>query len=93
MKKDSKKLLFEMMERVNPDFKQMDEISPDAQRTQQVATPVAQRANARIDNPNDFKDWFQIQFSTTGFDPKEKPISISQVQTLVRDAMIALGYK
>lgn len=93
MKKDGKKLLFEMMEKVNPDFKQVNEISPDAQRSQQVTTPVAQRANARIDNPNDFKDWFQIQFSTTGFDPKERPITISQVQALVRDAMIALGYK
>ena len=93
MKRNGRKLLFEMMEKVNPEFRQVDEISADAATTQKAMTPLNQRTNSRIDNPQDFKDWFQIQFSTTGFDPKERPISIGQVQGLVRDAMIALGYK
>jgi hypothetical protein len=107
MKKDGKKLLFEMMEKVNPDFKyksmlsdirQVDEIAPnqiapDAAAAQKATTPYGQRANSRIDTPQEFQDGFMGWLSTTGFDPQKKPLSISQAQTLVRNAMIKLGFK
>jgi hypothetical protein len=92
-KTETKQKLFEMMERINPEFKQVDEISSDAALAQKATTPLAQRANSRIDTPQEFQDAFQVWLGTTGFNPQKKPISIGQAQTLVRNAMINLGFK
>jgi hypothetical protein len=107
MKKDSKKLLFEMMEKVNPDFK-MNEVMPPTQlqgnQTGDVANlrnaankaPTMQYADSRIDTPDELQAAFGDWISRTGYSLNIKPIrpiSISQVQTLVTNAMIKLGYK
>jgi len=101
--KDVKQRLFEVMEVVNPDFKQLAEVVPQQQGTvatdiarQQKAlntSPAMQYANSKIDTPQEFEDGFKTWLSTTGFNPKTRPLSISQAQTLIRNAMVALGYK
>jgi hypothetical protein len=56
-------------------------------------SPTVQYANSRIDTPQEFEQGFMQWFSTTGFNPQKKPLSISQAQTSVKNAMIKLGYK
>jgi len=103
--KDNKKLLFEMMEKVNPEFK-MDEInqqpvqaqSGDVANLQKAvnANPTIEYANSRIDTPQELQDAFGTWISRTGYSLQNKPvrpISISMVQTLVKNAMVKLGYK
>jgi len=102
-KTDTKQMLFEMMEKVNSDFKQLNEavpqqqgvVAPDVVRQQKTinTSPAMQYANSRIDTPQEFQDGFQTWFSTTGFNPKTRPLTISQAQTLIKNAMINLGYK
>jgi hypothetical protein len=127
MKKiQTKQNLFEMMEKVNPDFKAINEDDscwkgykqygmkekdgkevpncvpvdeqappPDVAAAQKVAqsSTAMQTANYRIDTPQEFEAAFKSWFSTTGFNPQKRPLTISQAQTLVRNAMISLGYK
>lgn len=105
MKKENKKMLFEMMEKVNPDFK-MDEVgqqpvqaqSGDAANLQKAvnATSTVRYADSRIDTPQELEAAFGDWISRTGYSLSNKPvrpISISTVQTLVRNAMLKLGYK
>jgi hypothetical protein len=56
-------------------------------------SPAMQTANSRIDTPQEFEQGFTVWFSTTGFNPQKKPLSISQAQTMVRNAMQKLGYR
>jgi hypothetical protein len=105
----NKQRLFEVMERLNPDFKVSEiltpqpaptqagtgTVSPDVANLQKASqkSPAMQTANSRIDTPQEFEQGFTIWFSTTGFNPQKKPLSISQAQTSVRRAMEKLGYK
>jgi hypothetical protein len=68
-------------------------VAPDVVNAQKATTSTAQRANARIDTPQEFQDGFAAWLQTTGFDPQKKPLGIGQAQTMVRNAMITLGYK
>jgi hypothetical protein len=105
--KDTKQRLFENMEKLNPDFK-VNEVLPGQQPVQAVAGDVAnlqnaanksatmQYADSRIDTPQELQDAFGDWLSRTGYGLSKKPIrpiSISMVQTLVRNAMQKLGYK
>ena len=94
-KTDTKQLLFENMEKLNPDFKMNEVVPSDVVNMEKAAqkSPVMNRANSRIDTPQEFEQGFQVWFATTGFDPLKKPLSISQAQTMVRNAMMKLGYK
>lgn len=131
-KSNTKQNLFEMMEKVNPDFKTAlneedscwkgykqygmkekngkevpncvpvneqqpiePKVSPDVAYLQKATdkSVSVKYAASRIDTPQEFQDGFQEWLSTTGFNPQKKPLSISQAQTLVRNAMIKLGYK
>jgi hypothetical protein len=99
---DNKKRLFELMDKLNPNI---NEIIQPTQTNQSVPADVAkmqqatqksstvQFANSRIDTPQEFEDGFKAWFATTGFNPQKKSLSISQAQTLVKNAMISLGYK
>jgi len=95
----NKQRLFEVMGKVNPDFK-LNEITAEPVATdiarQQAAlktSPAIQYANSRIDTPQEFEEGFQTWLMTTGFDPTTRPISISLAQSLVRNAMVTLGFK
>lgn len=102
--KNTKQKLFETMEKLNPEFN-LQEITPVAPPNQTTPTDVVnmekatsrssqvQYANSRIDTPQEFQQGFAAWLGTTGFNPQNKPLSISQAQTLVRNAMLALGYK
>jgi hypothetical protein len=60
------------------------------------ANSTIQYADSRIDTPQELQDAFGTWISRTGYGLNNKParpISISQVQTLVRNAMQKLGYK
>lgn len=131
-KSNTKQNLFEMMEKVNPDFKtalneedscwkgykqygmkekngkevpncvpvnEQQPLEPklpaDVAYLQKATDRSAsvKYAASRIDTPQEFQDSFQEWFSTTGFNPQKKPLSISQAQTLVRNAMLKLGYR
>jgi len=99
----NKQRLFEVMGKVNPDFNKLNEAILQQQKgvpidvaNQQKAmktSPAMQYANSRIDTPQEFQEGFQTWFSTTGFNPKTRPLSISQAQTLIRNAMTQMGYK
>ena len=101
MKKNinSKKLLFENMEKLNPNFKLQEiaqqPIAGDIANLQKVTqnSPGIQTANSRIDTPQEFEQGFTMWMSTTGFNPQKKPLTISQAQTSVKNAMMKLGYK
>jgi hypothetical protein len=106
----NKQRLFEMMERLNPEFKN-EEITPqpipqgnqvtasgDVANLQKAvnATSTVQYADSRIDTPQELQDAFGNWISRTGYSLNNKPIrpiSISMVQTLVKNAMQKLGYK
>jgi len=106
---DNKQRLFEVMEKLNPEFKVNEILTPqptpaqagartvssDVTNLQKISqkSPAMQTANLRIDTPQEFEDGFTIWFTTTGFNPQKKPLSISQAQTSVRRAMEKLGYK
>jgi hypothetical protein len=94
MKKKTKEMLFEMMEKINPDFNVQEAgVAPDVVSAQKATTTGMQRANQRIGTPQEFQDGFMAWLGTTGFDPVKKPLGISDAQSRVRNAMIALGYK
>jgi hypothetical protein len=106
----NKQRLFEMMEKLNPEFKNED-ITPqpipqgnqvtasgDVANLQKAvnATSTVQYADSRIDTPQELQDAFANWISRTGYSLNNKPIrpiSISMVQTLVKNAMQKLGYK
>lgn len=81
------------MGKLNPEFKQVTEVAPDVALAQKATTSTIQTANARIDTPQEFQDGFQAWLGTTGFNPQKRPLSISQAQTLVKNAMLNLGFK
>lgn len=103
MKNDSKKLLFEMMEKINPhSIEKLNEridavgsqpLTGDIKQVQKSYTSTQQTANARIDTPQEFEEAFSLWLSTTGFNPQTKPLPISQAQTLVKNVMEKLGYR
>jgi hypothetical protein len=98
MKKDGKKLLFEMMEKVNPDFKQVGEqttapMTGDVQQLQRVTTTTQQSANSRINTPDEFSQAFRVWFSSLGFRPDKNPIAIGRITQEVTKIMKELGFK
>jgi hypothetical protein len=104
---DKKQKLFEMMQKVNSDFKPLlsEQIAAGTTGNQPIPTDVAHQqtalknsptmeyTNSRIDTPQEFQEGFKVWFSSTGFNPQKKPLNISQAQVLVKNAMVALGYK
>lgn len=70
-------------------------VSADVARLQKTTqqNKSIQQARERINTPQEFKDAFQAWMATTGFVTDNKPFTISQAQTLVRDAMVELGFK
>jgi len=94
-----------MMEKINPDFK-MNEITNMPVRAKSGAVqnlqkavndnPTIQYADSRIVSPEQLEAAFGTWLSRTGFganaDPR-RPLTISQMQTHVRNAMEKLGYR
>ena len=94
------------MKKVNPDFKLNEIIAsqPLQTATGDVAnlqkavntTSTVQYADSRIDTPQELQDAFGNWISRTGYGLNNKPvrpITISTVQSLVKNAMLKLGYK
>ena len=105
IKKNAKQMLFENMGKLNPDFK-VNEIndqpvqaqSGDVANLQKAvnANSTIQYADSRIDTPQELEDAFGTWLSRTGYSLNAKPnrpLSISLMQTYVRNAMEKLGYK
>jgi len=105
--KNNKQRLLEVMERLNPEFR-INEQQPQQTPVQAQSGDVAnlekavnssstvQYADSRIDTPQELQDAFGAWISRTGYGLNQKPIkpiSISMVQSLVRNAMEKLGYK
>jgi hypothetical protein len=107
MKRDSKKRLFEVMGKTNPDFKALKEIvvtQPNVQQKgqpmmgdiknmQNTTTTSQQTALSRIDTPEEFTQAFQVWFSSLGFNPQNKPIAIGRVTAEITKIMKNLGYR
>lgn len=95
MKKDSKTLLFERMEKLNPDFqsKLNEQMSGDIQSIEKATTLTQKSANSRINSPTEFPEAFRQWFSTLGFSPDKNPIAIGKVSADVTKIMRELGYK
>ena len=102
MKKNgNKERLFEMMKKINPNFSEQYDGSANKPIPADVAylqkatdrSASVKYAASRIDTPQEFQDSFQEWLSSTGFNPQKKPLSIAQAQTLVRNAMLKLGYR
>ncbi|MFA5366558.1 MAG: hypothetical protein WC333_01350 [Dehalococcoidia bacterium] len=103
MKKDTKTLLFEMMEKTVPGFKSTNEqqavsgvqqpIAGDVKNVQNTVTTSQQTANSRIDTPDEFSQAFRVWFSSLGFNPQNRPIAIGRVTIEVTKIMKELGYR
>jgi hypothetical protein len=103
MKQDSKKRLFEVMEKTNPGFKMLNEITVaqpnvqqaagDVKNIQKTTTTSQQTALSRIDTPEEFTQAFQVWFTSLGFNPQSKPIAIGRVTAEVSKIMRNLGYR
>jgi len=104
-KKDTKQLLFENMEKLNPEFK-IQEIAPVAQttktststqqadvqyadRTYSMIAPQLKMVNTIEKFAPAFKGWFQY----LGYSPQAGNISITRVREDVVNVMKQLGYK
>jgi hypothetical protein len=107
MKKENKKLLFEMMEKVNPDFSQPKEELQELQNTvatqQQGTQPNVQYADntykmiapalKQINTPEEFAGAFKGWFQYLGYSPQANNINIQRVRTDVEAIMKQMGYK
>ena len=103
-KKDNKKLLFENMEKLNPDFK-IQEIAPVAatstatqqqqpdvayaDSTYKTIAPALKQINTADKFAGAFKGWFQY----LGYTPQAGNISIQRVRTDIENVMKQLGYR
>ena len=107
-KKDSKKRLFEVMERVVPDFKpevkqNLQEIAPvtaqptsGTQQTQQYSSELYKMIAPQLKMVNTmdkFAPAFKGWFEYLGYSPKEANIDIQRVRMDVEEVMKELGYK
>jgi len=106
---DSKKKLFENMEKLIPGFKQpeMSEQGGYQQNTQQgiqqytgdikslqnTTTTAQQTAYSRINTPDEFVQAFRVWFSSLGFNPSTNPLAIGRVVSEVTKIMKEMGYK
>jgi len=107
MKKvDAKQKLFENMGKLNPEFKQVNEIAPQPVQAASGAVanlqkavnnnPTIQYADSRIVTPQQLEAAFGTWLSRTGYGlniKPNRPLTISQMQTYVRNAMEKLGYQ
>jgi hypothetical protein len=104
MKKDTKTLLFEMMEKTIPGFKGLNEqqvvqggqqqpMAGDVKNVQRTVTTSQQTANSRIDTPDEFSQAFRVWFSSLGFNPQNRPIAIGRITAEVTKIMKELGYR
>jgi len=105
-KKDTKQLLFENMEKLNPDFK-IQEIAPVAatstatqQYGQQPDVTYADStyktiapALKQINTPEKFAGAFKGWFQYLGYSPQAGNINIQRVRMDVENALKELGYK
>jgi hypothetical protein len=104
MKKENKRMLFEMMEKVNPDFEQPKEDLPEQQTTIATTTtgnaqygdptykmiaPTLKQVNAPEEFAPAFRGWFQY----LGYSPQANNINIARVRSDVEKIMKELGYK
>lgn len=108
-KKDTKKLLFENMEKLNPGFKSqentIEEIAPITNTgTQQYGQqPDVNYADStyktiapalkQINTPEKFAPAFKGWFQYLGYSPQAGNISVQRVRMDVENAMKEMGYK
>jgi hypothetical protein len=106
---DSKKKLFENMEKLIPGFKQpeISEQSGYQQNTQQgvqqyagdiksiqnTTTTAQQTAYSRINTPDEFIQAFKVWFSSLGFNPQSNPLAIGRAVAEITKIMKEMGYK
>lgn len=107
MRRDSKKRLFEVMKKTNPDFKELNEqgyqqpnantgaqqYTGDIKSIQNTTTSSQLTAYSRVDTPNEFTQAFKIWFASLGFDPQKNPIAIGRVTADVTNILRELGYR
>lgn len=90
-----KNRLYEIMGKVNPDFKKINEnLPPDVQSMERSMqdSPGVTQAKERINQPNEFEPAFEVWFNTLGFDPNEAPITKAAVRSAVDSVLTKLGY-
>ena len=98
MKIDSKQRLFEVMGRLDPDFK-VDEAVPDdatsdVKMAYNLKTDAQKHAYQSIDHQQEFNDAFQAWFSGLGVADKYKDrININSTLNHVRDVLQKFGVK
>jgi len=90
-KENTKQKLFEMMEKVNPKFKPINEVvNADITNLQNAThtSATVQNANTRIDTPDEFKSAFVLFVANTGLYQKGMIRTPADVQTWVHDALV-----
>ncbi len=91
MENDSKKLLFEMMEKINPDFSH-DDVSGDVASAGRLRTAAQKTALSRVNTQREFNEAFESWFTTLGVSGKYKDrINITTSLTHIRDVMEKYG--
>ncbi len=102
MKKNNKQRLFEVMERINPDFLSAQkndseniDISNDVERIKNLTTPAQKKAYSRINSQREFNDAFDAWFNSLGFINNEykNRINISTSISHITDIMEKNGIK
>jgi hypothetical protein len=101
-KKDTKQLLFENMEKLNPEFK-LQEDQPNSTQTTTGAQQTQQYADNKykmiapqlklVNTVEKFAPAFQGWFQYLGYSPHQGNISIQRVRQDVEMVMKQLGYK
>lgn len=91
--KNKKNSLFEMMEKINPDFKiPLNEESPDVSAMKDILNdkPNVKYRFSKIDNAHEFKGAFKAWFELLGFQPDD--ITLSRIKADIDDVLTKKGF-
>lgn len=102
--KDNKHRIWEMMQRLDPNFKDEQQVQQQTDTSTGVPSDVTSLDKAlqnstsvlyslsRIDTPQELESALKTIIGSTGL-VKKKSITISQAQTLLKNAMQSLGFQ
>lgn len=98
--------LLEIMGKVNPSFINEEDIFvtndgveveklPDVHRMSKALdhAKTLDYYHSRINTPEELENALKVWFGSTGFDPVNRPITITNVQSMIRRVMESLGYR
>ena len=94
MKKvNTKQMLFEMMEKINPDF-DYSNVSGDVRNASQLRTTAQKAALSKVNTQREFNEAFESWFNTLGVSNRYKDsVNITTSVSYIREVMEKKGIK